>query len=222
MPKLNFIFCHVSYNNKRVMKQTPICDIIGKVEGEFVKFLNDSRRSGKYVLTMFDKNVSRTLGDTCAERCWWCHHTFDTRPVGCPVRYIPSQTTKKVQAYEISENLNSFEEVMHSHNMTRESYFETDGIFCSYECCLAYIYDNKHNPVYAQSKHLLRMMRIVETGDVNSGDISSAPSWRMLREYGGTLSIENFRRSFANAEYNEVCTVRSIPICVMYDEKKYF
>ena len=34
-------------------------------------------------------------------------------------------------------------------------YYETDGIFCSFNCCQAFINENKHNPLYEHSTFLL-------------------------------------------------------------------
>ena len=38
------------------------------------------------------------------------------------------------------------------------NYYETDGCFCSFNCCLAFINDNVHNAMYSSSKHLLMKM----------------------------------------------------------------
>ena len=42
--------------------------------------------------------------------------------------------------------------------MKEKDYFETDGTFCSFNCCLAFINDNIKNPMYYHSRHLMNKM----------------------------------------------------------------
>ena len=39
-----------------------------------------------------------------------------------------------------------------------EEYYQTDGVFCSFNCCKAFIEDNKHKRVYDNSSLLLLKM----------------------------------------------------------------
>jgi hypothetical protein len=80
------------------------------------------------------------------------------------------------------------------------NYYEVEGIFCSFQCCLAYLEDNKANPIYNHSGLLLRQFYRDLTGH-NFPDMHPAPSWKLLKNYGGILSIEEFRASFSNQQY---------------------
>ena len=42
--------------------------------------------------------------------------------------------------------------------MQSGEYYETDGIFCSFNCCQSYINDNKHIRLYDNSHMLLLKM----------------------------------------------------------------
>jgi len=51
--------------------------------------------------------------------CWWCRYPIpeEIHPLGCPVKYVKKDLHKGVN----------------------EEHFETDGIFCSFNCVMAYI-----------------------------------------------------------------------------------
>ena len=56
--------------------------------------------------------------------------------------------------------------------------------------------------------------------------INPAPSWRMLKEYGGQLTIEEFREKFNKCTYDFYGTVniQSLfkPMGMLYEEKINF
>ena len=106
-----------------------------------------------------------------------------------------------------------------------KEYYETDGIFCSFNCCKAFINDNKHKKMYNQSLTLLMRM-YNEMFGVTIHVIDSAPHWRVLKEYGGNLSIIEFRNSFSKADYEEHGIIINTPsyrsIGFLYEEKIKF
>ena len=63
--------------------------------------------------------------------------------------------------------------------------------------------DNRKNPLYASSVTLLHSMYSKIFGTV-SPEIAPAPHWRLLYNYGGSLSIEEFRKSFETVEYHNL------------------
>ena len=91
---------------------------------------------------------------------------------------------------------------------TQEYY--VDGIFCSVECCLAFIEDQHHDPMYRNAEFYLRELYAVEGR-------KSAPHWRLLETYGGNMSIEEFRKSFANTAYTPDGVLYN-PICFLFRE----
>jgi hypothetical protein len=99
-----------------------------------------------------------------------------------------SITVKKTKELENKESKLS---IVHN------NYYETDGIFCSFNCCMAYIQENKSiNPLYTNSEMLLLQMYNMTNNSKENLEIVPAPDWRLLTDFGGHLTIEKFRESF--------------------------
>jgi hypothetical protein len=121
--------------------------------------------------------------------CDWDRHPIEGPIYKCPIRkvYKGEQKTYKSDingnSYTIQDNLN-----------TADFYYETDGQFCSPECRWAFLdAEESHNPLYADSKQLLLAALGIEP--------RPAPHWKTLAVYGGALSINDFRASFAHKQY---------------------
>jgi hypothetical protein len=209
---------------------TNIIDVLVKEPEESVCFYEENGKEYKCLITMKDEKVSNTID------CFWCRHKFSTLPIGCPIKYVNkileksyiSQITKG--EYSMRENitklrLGKIEDVSGSMETVRESYFLTDGIFCSFNCVLAFIQDNKHNVLYKESNHLLKTLYEYLIGK-KMHKICPAPSWRNIDNYGGSLSIDNYRKSFNKISLDFSFTtdaenIRSImhPISFVYRKK---
>jgi hypothetical protein len=217
-----------------------------KLDKQFVLYLDDSRKSVKLCPTQVSLiNSDGTLDiEKCINiSCFWCRHkcvletvsqecessieasNFESvRIIGCPIRYIPGYVERTLtssltkEKYSIKENV-SQGLVLHNEKVTSD-YYETDGVFCSYQCCLAYIIDNKHNPVYALSRTLLLNIWT----SISDNQLFPAPPWKMLKEYGGSLSIEEFRARNLNYSYKEAHSVHRVPlkpVIPIFEEKRY-
>ena len=130
-------------------------------------------------------------------RCFHCHHNFSTTPVGIPLK------RQLKQAAQIPDDK----------RQTKLKYIYTcSGCYCSFECAKA----NLRPP---NDPSLLMLLRHDACGismknpDGSPNSIIAAPPFTMLREYGGELSIEEFR---SYTRYNDT----SIQPCVM-TAKKY-
>ena len=85
--------------------------------------------------------------------------------MGCPIKYIPSQLVKNYYSeitkdnYKIRENISKNKREKFEQNqlidIEKKEYYLVDGMFCSFNCCLAFIRENNTNPMYALSKNLL-------------------------------------------------------------------
>tara|TARA_B110000211_G_C14031905_1_gene532535 strand:- start:517 stop:1245 length:729 start_codon:yes stop_codon:yes gene_type:complete len=161
--------------------------------------------------------------------CFWCRNKFNNIGIGCPLKYIPASTTIRYKSciskntYTINEsltdtkikNIKFTEDTGYSKHI-----YETDGIFCSFNCCLAHIKDNKHDYKYNKSEYLLYKMYNEFSIDTKS-EITPAPDWKLLKEYGGTLSIEKYRDNFNNIEYvynGLIKDILIIPIISLYEK----
>lgn len=146
--------------------------------------------------------------------CYWCKHSFSSRVLGCPIEYKCSMIYKKYYSeitknnYCLQESLTEKQNLQNKDNIYNEEfnfdfmkngYYITDGIFCSFNCCVAFIKDNSQNSLYSKSLSLLN--KIYFTLFRMEQMILPAPNWRLLKSYGGSLSIQDFRKGFYKIEY---------------------
>lgn len=159
--------------------------------------------------------------------CYWCRHPFDSSPIGCPINYKPKIISRTYNS-EISKDVFSVLESIPRKtsisnpaisNVNPTESYETDGVFCSFNCALAFANENKLNPMYSRSVSLLNRIYsdIAEKGLV----LTPAPSWRLLEEYGGTLTIDEYRKNLHRISYENQGFQRPIfrPISTVYEEK---
>lgn len=153
-------------------------------------------------LWTFPNGIKDYPGDI---RCYWDHHTFEGIGIFCPLNYRPKQVAKLSQTqsltvndftnnFMIKENIPKCKDVSSFKNLIEitDAYYEVDGVFCSPECCLAFINDEKSKvggSKYFDSERLLHFMLGFTT------KIIPANSYRLLKEYGGNLTIEQFRKN---------------------------
>jgi len=158
---------------------------------ETLQFLDETRKIHKCMLSKIDFAGSDNY---C---CYWCRHSISEIPVGCPVKYVPSMIHKSYfseinkEKFMVKESMIS-PVVMPDIIQETNDYYETDGIFCSLECAMAFIKDNKKNSLYTDSEILLNR--------IAGRKVEPAPHWRLLKSYGGHLDIKEFR-TLRNVEY---------------------
>lgn len=182
---------------------------------ESISYFDESKRLHSCIVSMIDYR-SRIQTSDLKYNCFWCRHPFDTQPIGCPIKYVSKFLIKRYNSnisrstYSIKENVseNRFDKDK-SLIQSPDDYYETDGVFCSYNCCQAYIIDNKHNSLYTDSESLLMKMYNQNSSSVSK--IQSAPHWRLLTEYGGKLSISKFREGFDKVDYESHGMTRQLP-----------
>jgi hypothetical protein len=199
---------------------------------DVISFLDESKRSHTCNVCMIDFNAKMNI-NLLRYHCYWCKNPFETKPIGCPINYISEQAIKKYHShiskdtYTIKENITTNRKnKIKDETIVFENcpYYETDGVFCSFNCCKSYILDNKHDRLYDNSIMLLTKM-YNEITDTKNAIISSAPHWRNLEQYGGNLNIIQFRDSFNNIDYEYQGTSKNIvfkPIATLYEEKIKF
>ena len=73
--------------------------------------------------------------------------------------------------------------------------YVTDCIFCSFECMQAWIYNHKHLRLYDNSTTLSLKLYKDMTGNTVK-KIIPASSIKVLKKFGGTGTIEEFRKNF--------------------------
>lgn len=216
--------CNITKLMPKNNNVTKLDEIIIESELEFT-YLDETKNKRKIIVTMMDYNNHEAI-KRC--KCFWCKHNFDSQPIGCPVRYVPNMIVKKYFShitkdyYTIKEEISNEKfELIHkdlisdkmSENvfiqLIKNDFYETDGVFCSFNCCLSWIKDNSHNNLYINSVYLLHQI-YYDFFDIQH-QIHPAPHWRMLKDYGGNLTIEDFRTSFNKVIYDNEHFIRSFP-----------
>ena len=72
--------------------------------------------------------------------------------------------------------------------LSENEHYLTDGVFCSFNCIIAFIEDNSHDFFYSESKTLTYSI-YKEYMNKTLTKIKKAPHWRMLQNFGGPLTI---------------------------------
>lgn len=191
-----------TYNN--FIEKTSINEL-KKDSVKFFTYLDEKKKIHKCHIVMIDfKSKEKLKG----YNCYWCRHIIPDYilPIGCPLRYIHSKITKKYKSelskdkYTIREDICKLDSICKD-NISKDNkdYYLTDGIFCSFGCVKSYIKDNIHNSLYNNSSSLLiKLYNDINNIDINEFDsdfkITEAPDWRLLKSYGGHLSINEFRK----------------------------
>lgn len=206
---------HKKYN----LFETNITDISKVHINTDISFHDELRKIHKCSVITVDMNGP--------SRCFWDHHPFSGSPVGCPIEYKPQKISRTFNSeiskdsFVVFESLpkNSPTECLHTTKATQQEYYETDGIFCSLNCALAFAIENQHNPLYSRSIGLLEKI-FNETG--SNSTLVPAPSWRQLNVYsGGTMTIEEFRKNFQRIsyEFKGIHRLSFKPISFVYEEQ---
>lgn len=144
------------------------------------------------------------LNDYRKKLCFWCKHSYNNDGISCPIKYKPNQIYKvyssknNSEEYIIKENVDT-NNIANTLNFNIiPSQYEVFGFFCSFNCCIAFIKDNKHDSKFDDSEMLLMKILIENT---TKKKIIPAPHWSVLVAFGGEIDIEEFRDSFDKFEY---------------------
>jgi ribosomal protein S18 len=173
-------------------------------DNESYSFLDESKKEHRAKLTMVN------LNDDC--HCFWCRHSFDNMPIGCPIQYKNARILKSYfsevtkDKYDIISSIPGTlpDTLQENMSLIDNGYFLVDGVFCSFNCCLAFIQENNKNMLYDMSKQLLyKMYTMCFPQTPSTHSIIPAPHWRLLKSYGGHLTIEEFRKKFNKIKYVE-------------------
>ena len=151
-----------------------------------VNIFMDTEKDGK-IITMIDHINYGCLPERTDLRCFHDHHQFNTSPIGLPIKYIPRKPDSVQPEDDKITGTND--------------HFLTFGIFCSFSCCLGYLKEHGHLPIFRNSKNLLYMLYYkLYKSELN---VPAAPPWECLQVYGGKsrLNIDEYRKNFCNCNY---------------------
>lgn len=207
-------------NSRKNTTKLSDLDTGGVETKKMISFLDESKNIHSCDVSMIDFTSNMNV-NFLRYNCFWCRNPFETQPLGCPVKYIPSQAVKSYKSRINSDNVYTIkedvtpsrrEQLSDNKDLTIEEreYYETDGVFCSFNCIQAWINDNKNKVLYNQSASLLRKL-YRSLFNVKIPNIPSAPHWRVLEQHGGHMNIIQFRDSFSNIEYETHGVINSLP-----------
>lgn len=171
---------------------------------------------------------------SCKWNCWWDRNQIcnDIVPLSLPLKYVPSYTENKILhnslinmseklEYKMNDNVELNDKDKHKIFLDRNiitkkeknqnidyidnDYYEGEGIFCSFNCMISYLKEvQSHNIKYKNCSMLILKMYKDIFGYYPKEIIMEAPSWKMLNEYGGDLSLLEFRKCFQMITYKEL------------------
>lgn len=177
--------------------EIPVTALLHEKSKRSYYFLDNRKIQNKYWRNLIDITISGPLPNSIDKPCWWCRNTFTTNPIGCPLKYNSHKEGNTV----VDEKFKKA-----GIKTTTNEFFETEGLFCSFPCCKAFIIDQKAAARYQESLALLSLMLIKIYG--KSVDIPIAPTWKVLKEYGGHLTIDEFRSTFGKLDYTLTVNMR--------------
>ena len=194
-------------------------------ENKDTRFIFTDNQKNKHVCNVSMVDFKKYKNENY--HCFWCRDFFNTTPVGCPIKFYPGSIYIKYKSISSENYYEVIEPIQRqSHEYSDRSYYHTDGIFCSFNCCKAFIDENNEKPLYSDSNILLVKMYNDFTGK-NVNFISPAPHWRTLKCYGGFMDINEFRNTFDKIDYKDYGLIRdffnnTITLATMYERKIKF
>lgn len=196
-----------------INNEEPSIDILCDKSKRNTTFVGAQKNHIKLWMCMFDHFKKGPLPIVTNECCWWCRNKFNTRPLGCPMRYIKSGSNK------------AFEDFINNINFSKDTsdYYETEGMFCSVGCIKAYIHDNSHNSKYKDCMNLLAALYYSILGLNDFYEIKPTGSWKLLKEYGGHLDIIQLRYASGKLEYKETINIKRpymFSNSILFEERK--
>lgn len=215
-------------------RTTLIDELIMDKSQKMISFVNEDKIPCKCVVHTPNLNSTGKLS------CYWCRNPIPMgiKPLGCPIRYVPNQIIKTYFSefskdfYKIKENIlnTKFLEINKLSNddnyvFVENGYYILDGIFCSFNCCMAYIEDNSELSLFKNS-HTLLLKFYNDIFSDNLKEIDPAPHWKKLVEYGGELTIDQFRNNFSKIDYIQhginISIPKNVSIGYLFEEKIKF
>ena len=178
--------------------EIPVTALLHERSKRSYYFLDNKKIQNKFWRNLIDITSSGPLPISTDKPCWWCRHGFKTSPIGCPLKY----NSHKEGAVVVAEKFKKA-----GIKTKTNDFFETEGIFCSFPCCKAFIIDQRGIAKYQESLALLVLL-LIKIHGTKIFEIPIAPSWKILKEYGGHMTIEEFRSTFGKIEYTPTVNMR--------------
>ena len=140
-------------------------DITNNLTNSHISSVTTDKIGDKHIYKSSYKPNTKSLS-----KCYWCHSIIsnDICPIGLPIRIKKEEKKDK---------------------------FIVEGCFCSWNCILSYI-DQQSSVKYRECKIYLNLLykQLYTNSVTNFYDIKPSKDWRLLKIYGGTLSIDAWKQ----------------------------
>lgn len=125
-------------------------------------------------------------------KCWWCKNSFDSFPLGIPIK-------------------------------KEKNIIFMEGVICSFPCAKSYI-KNCEGLRYKDSMTILNYLYDIFKKSQNPinyvfTEIPDAPHWNQLKEFGGHLTIEEFRSTFGKIKYTKTSNILLVSYPILFNER---
>lgn len=184
--------------------EIPISELLHEKSKRASYYIDPRKMQHKLWGVMIDVTENGSLPISTSKSCWWCRSPFHSLPIGCPLKYSSPTTTSPIDRQRMADKLTAAN--FPPTPIEKLDFFETEGYFCSFPCCKAYIISQRSSIKYKDSAALLGLLYTTIYG--SKASFPTAPSWKILKEYGGHLTIQEFRMTFGQLEYNETINIR--------------
>jgi len=159
--------------------------------------------------------------------CFWDRNPIpdNVSALSCPIYYNPQTITKSYYShiskgnYTLKSDLTTDMTNNDAIKCIGSSYYTSEGVFCSTNCVQAWINEHYTDPKYDFSSTLL--LQIVQECNPNKEitKIIPAGDWRILNEYGGYKTIEEFRENFNKIKFENKGRIQFNFVGNLYEEK---
>lgn len=181
---------------------TNLSDILKESSTNYTIF-NDIRKNPiKGWPTLIDStNKEFNYNKLTKIKCWWCKNSFDNYPLGIPLKLknnLQSSNTK-------------CDTILH---------LQVEGVVCSFCCGKSYIVDTTTKIYGSRYKDSLSLLNwLFNISKQNSIEIPFAPHWNLLQDFGGHLTINEFRASFGKIKYIPTPNILQTNHSILYCEQ---
>ena len=81
--------------DEQLENTTKLSELTSKTKNELVSFLDESKNEHTCRVSMIDFSSKKNI-NLLRYHCFWCKNPFNSRPIGCPLKYVPAQLTKNI------------------------------------------------------------------------------------------------------------------------------
>lgn len=161
--------------------------------------------------------VSPPVDHNKVYRCFWCTDPIQQVPIGCPLSIVKNQKLSLKSSNDLAYNLTT--------ELPVQAEFLTEHLFCSFNCCKAFINLQQANPKYKESNRLLHVMYLYNNTHpslLKHVEIIPAPCRSLKIEYGGHLTTAQYKNSFCKDLYYDIgaISLRGLTrICLKKDKR---